>query len=75
MIKIRGPRPAWRTEFSYENCRDPEYPDVTFPVEAVRTGAAKLGVSPGHAAARELVKDLPQRLDAARHARSLAVAP
>lgn len=45
---LRGERPAdWRTHFLYENYRDPEYPDVTFDIHAVRTDGAKLVEYPG----------------------------
>lgn len=39
---------GWRTDFFYENYRDPEYPEVTFDSEAVRTASTKLVVYPGH---------------------------
>jgi arylsulfatase A-like enzyme len=45
---LRGGEPAgWRDWFFYENYQDPEYPDVTFPIEAVRTTTAKLVEYPG----------------------------
>lgn len=46
---LRGAPPAdWRTDFFYENYQDPEYPDVTFDLQAIRTEGAKLVVYPGH---------------------------
>jgi N-acetylglucosamine-6-sulfatase len=45
---LRGEPPAeWRTEFFYENFQDPEWANVTFDVEALRTAEAKLVVFPG----------------------------
>lgn len=45
---LRGDVPAdWRREFYYENFQDPEYPDVTFDIAAVRTEDAKLVTYPG----------------------------
>jgi N-acetylglucosamine-6-sulfatase len=45
---LGGGSPAdWRKEFFYENFRDPEWADVTFDVEALRTEDAKLVVFPG----------------------------
>jgi arylsulfatase A-like enzyme len=45
---LRGERPAdWRTAFFYENYRDPEYPDVTFDIQSIRTESAKIVVYPG----------------------------
>jgi N-acetylglucosamine-6-sulfatase len=45
---LRGESPAdWRTHFLYENYQDPEYPDVTFDIHAVRTDRAKLVEYPG----------------------------
>lgn len=45
---LRGREPAdWRREFLYENFRDPEYPDVTFDIVALRTEAAKIVTYPG----------------------------
>jgi arylsulfatase A-like enzyme len=45
---LQGGRPAdWRTEYFYENFRDPEFPDATFDVEALRTEDAKIVVFPG----------------------------
>jgi arylsulfatase A-like enzyme len=44
---FRGERPAgWRTEFFYENYRDPEYPDVTHDIQSVRTETAKIVAYP-----------------------------
>lgn len=46
---LRGAAPDdWRRSFFYENYRDPEYPDVTFDIEAVRAERAKLVEYPGH---------------------------
>jgi arylsulfatase A-like enzyme len=46
---LRGETPAdWRRAFFYENYRDPEYSDVTFEIEAVRTEHAKLVEYPGN---------------------------
>lgn len=45
---LRGEIPVgWRSEFLYENYRDPEYPDVTHDIFAVRTDRAKLVEYPG----------------------------
>lgn len=45
---LRGGVPAdWRREFYYENFQDPEYPDVTYDIAAVRTEDAKLVSYPG----------------------------
>jgi len=45
---LRGTTPAdWRREFYYENYCDPEYPDVTFDLECIRTDEAKLVIYPG----------------------------
>ena len=45
---LRGERPAgWRTDFLYENYRDPEYPEVTHDILALRTTDAKLVTYPG----------------------------
>lgn len=44
---LRGERPAgWRTEFFYENYRDPEYPEVTHDIQSVRTETAKIVAYP-----------------------------
>jgi arylsulfatase A-like enzyme len=52
---LRGRPPAdWRDGFFYENYQDPEYPDVTFDIEAVRTETAKLVEYPGHPAWTQL---------------------
>jgi len=45
---LRGATPGdWRRSFLYENYQDPDYPDVTFDIEAVRTERAKLVEYPG----------------------------
>jgi len=45
---LQGTIPAeWREHFYYENYQDPEYPDVTFDIESVRTAAGKIVVYPG----------------------------
>ena len=46
---LSGTTPAdWRREFFYENYRDPEYPEVTFDIVAIRTERAKRVEYPGH---------------------------
>lgn len=48
---LRGETPAdWRTEFFYENYRDPEYPDVTHDIQSIRTATAKIVAYPGRPA-------------------------
>lgn len=45
---LRSATPSdWRRSFFYENYQDPEYPEVTFDIEAVRTERAKLVEYPG----------------------------
>jgi arylsulfatase A-like enzyme len=46
---LNGTTPAdWRRDFFYENYRDPEYPDVTFDIVAIRSERAKRVEYPGH---------------------------
>jgi arylsulfatase A-like enzyme len=45
---LRGDTPVdTRTEFFYENYRDPEYPEVTHDIQSIRTATAKIVVYPG----------------------------